>query len=177
MKIVSFYFFILILSIISFSCSNFSYNNVYENDFYLRGGKIGGKTWNDLLHFKRVSWYAGSTLLYDLYYTTLEEGSPFFAWPSADETRDLKSCQKHFIFLAHELDTLRISHQDVEKFIENAGFNRLNLTTFSNVIKTHPDFRRRFFQSYVISGRCSKSAHNNSISISLPNFDPIVISQ
>ena len=131
--------------------------------------------WDDALAFKRLSWYAGPALLYDIYYTTLQRESPFFGWASSDERRAIQECATSFLVMAHQLDSDRISHLDVEVFTQRAGFEKLNLTTFRNVIKTHPDFRRNFLQHYDIYGLCSQKTGQNSISLNLPNFDPVVM--
>ncbi len=166
----------IILSLILFlSCSNFSYHNVYENNFYLRGGQIGQKVWNDTLLFKRLSWYTESTLLYDIYYTTLQEDSPFFAWASSDEKKAIQECSASFLVMAYQLDSDRLSHLDIEVFTQRAGFGKLSLTTFRNVMKTHPDFRRHFLQHYEIYGLCSKNVDQNTILLSLPNFDSVIM--
>ena len=163
----------LCILFIILSCSNFVHNRTHKNTFHLRGGKAEGAQWHDHLIFKRISWYAEMTLLYDLLYTEIGTESPFFRWLSENEQKDLKQCPKSFVVISYQLDSDRLSHSQFENFTEQSSFQKIILTDFYNTIKMHPDFRRHFLHLYEVYALCAKNPSINSIYVNFPNFDPI----
>lgn len=168
----------LLVSILLISaCANLSKNQTLTEDFVVRGGKFGNQTWNDSLHFKRTSWYAELTLVYDLLMAQIEEQSPFWQWLSVSEKQTLLACKKHYVVVAYAQDSQKISHSQFKAYAAEAGYSSVALPQFANYMRLHPDFNQNSFHLYTVFGLCldNSSPKRENISLQFPNFTEVLI--
>ena len=164
---------IFAISIFIFSCSNFSTNLVRRGELPLKGGRYGNQEWNQVLPFKRLSWYQGMTLVFDLLYTKVEQGSPFYRWFSQSERETLEQCQDHYVVMSYELDSQNISRRKFLNKVEKFGHRRIYLGHFERYIQTHPGGESLSLSLYRTYGLCSRRHQKNDVILDFPGFKQV----
>ena len=172
-----FRFFLSLLIALSLqSCSGLSKNITKKGHLKINGGRYGDKSWSKNLAFRRISWYHGMTLMFDLLYTKLDKNNPFYNWLSMSERRSLESCQDHVIVMSYQFDSKRISKSMLLNGAQKMGYKALLLKDFARHLKMHPDFSSLTPSLYDVDALCHQTGNKQSIPLNFPGFKQVLIS-
>lgn len=158
------------------SCSHLSENLNKRGEVRLKGGYYGSAKWSDDLTFKRISWYKGLTLSFDLLHTKIDRSSRFYQWFSTSEKDSLARCKEYYIVAAYAHDDRLVSISDFISAANKSGYDHFNLSQFADYLKMHPDAGNLATNSYKFYGLCLRSASDGDyIRIQFPGFKEIII--
>lgn len=166
---------LLLILIISFSCSNLSKNIVKEDNFLLRNGTFTDKTWKEDLVFTRVSWFHELTLQLDVMMAHVAPQSAFNFWLSKDELDQMIKCGDSRVVLAYSLDTKDIPYSSLYEQLEKSGYTRFELIEFKKHILQHPDSQLNGFRLYHIFGICKKDPDHKPLIMNFPGYSEKLI--
>ncbi len=164
---------ILLVLLLTTSCSLTGRNIVQVNDFELAGGSVGNSSWKDELKLKRISWYQEMTMVFDVLLGEVTPNSPFYDWFSTSEKVSLKSCSKSYLALYYSSASEVISKNNFIKQASSQGFEKYVMNEFAGALRLHPQYITNSFQLYDIAIFCSKSNLGNSLKVEFPNFKTI----
>ena len=163
-------FFLLLLIITSCSYQG-SKNRISVSSSNFDGGIKNKKEWDESLKFKRISWYTGASLTYDLLIAELKADSNFRNWLSEGEEALVKECNKLFIGVIYSNVVDARSIVTITSQIEAMGTKRLTLPVFSRHLKGHASFPDRNLDQHRIIGFCSIPAIPKTTKvIEIPGF-------
>ena len=169
----SFLFLFLIL-FSSLNCSHFSKNQVKRSSFTVSGGRSAHESWSDALKFKRISWYREWSLVFDLFYTRLEENSPFYGWISPAEKNFLDKCQDHYIVMTYHPSSSVISHAFFLDGAARVGYERIFLNEFDKQLRMHPGLTFFSLPLYKIHALCrSGGSGGKALALDFPGFNRV----
>jgi hypothetical protein len=161
---------LLLMVIITLSCSNLSKNNVQEGKLVLKNGVFADKSWKEDLVFQRNSWFHELTLSFDLMLSPFSPQSSFNFWFSKDELDTIIKCADARVAMAYSLDTKDIPYSALYEQLEKSGFTRFELIEFKKQILAHPDAPLNGFRLYHIFGICKKTEDAKPLIINLPGY-------
>lgn len=164
--------YISILLLLS-SCALTGKNLVQTEDFEVYGGAVSGHKWDEVLIFKRASWYLEMTMIFDVLYAELDRDSKFYNWFSTSEKVSLKKCNKAFVTLFYAKNSDRVSKQDFLKQARSTGLDQIVVNDFEKGFKLHPQYIANSFQLYDISVFCRRDNREVPLKIEFPNFRPV----
>lgn len=164
---------LLILALLSSSCSLTGRNLVQENNFELAGGSIGSVSWDDELELKRFSWYQEMTMVFDVLIGEITPDSKFYNWFSTSEKVSLKRCSKSYLALYYSSASEVISKKSFLKQVKEQGLDQFILNDFTSALKLHPQYISNSFQLYDVAVLCSKDNLASTFSFEFPNFKSV----
>jgi hypothetical protein len=171
-------FIILVLLIISGCAAHKSYNKTATGRVMLTGGVYKNDSWNENLKFKRLSWYHGMTLYYDLLLWKADLDSPFAKWFSPQEKEFFVKCEKFLVSVAYSADPNKISHVMAREQMKLNGYDDVVINTFANYFKSHPSAVEWKISNYKVMGYCKRAPSRldpNSIQINFPGFKELEV--
>lgn len=140
----------------------------------LRGGVYKDESWTKPLKFKRMSWYHGVTLYFDVAIWKANLDSPFAKWFSASEKEFFTKCENLLVTVAYSADPSKISHVNFREQMKLNGYDDVILNTFAASLRSHPSAADwRLAQNYKIVGYCKRSPtriENGKLIINFPSF-------
>jgi hypothetical protein len=142
--------FILLIS----SCANWSKNFVKEGSLSFRGGIYQETRWSDHLTFKRTSWFQEMTLIYEVMLSDFSLSSPFSAWLSDSERRQIDDCASFKLALLYASDSGKASNAEFFSQMKAQGYERLQIQEFASHLRMHPDYERLALHLYRPYGLC-----------------------
>lgn len=166
---------LILVSLLSISCSNLSKNTVEEGRLLLKNGTFADKVWKEDLVLKRDSWYHELTLAFDLMLGTISPQSSFNFWFSKDELDNIIKCADFRVAMAYSMDTKEIAYSALYEQIEKAGFTRFEIPEFKKQILAHPDAQLYGFRLYHIFGICKKVQDLKPLIINFPGYSEKLI--
>lgn len=169
------YFWILILALLSVSCSNLSKNIVQDSNLILRNGTYNDKVWKEDLNFERESWYHELTLQIDIMMAHVTPQSAFNFWFSKDELDQMAKCGDSRVVLAYTLDTKDIPYSMIYDQIEKSGYTRFELLEFKKHLLQHPDSQVNGFRLYHIFGICKKDNDHKPLIMNFPGYSEKIV--
>ncbi|WP_372654001.1 hypothetical protein [Halobacteriovorax sp.] len=164
---------ILLIAILTSSCSLTGRNIVQENDFELTGGSVGEKIWKDDLELKRISWYQEMTMVFDVLLGEISEESPFYNWFSTSEKVSLKQCSNSYLALYYSSSSNVITKRSFLKQAKDQGYDQFVMNNFASALKLHPQYVTNSFQLYDVAILCSKSKREGPLRIEFANYRTI----
>jgi hypothetical protein len=157
------------------SCALTGKNLVQTEDFEIYGGAVSGHEWDEVLTFKRASWYLEMTMIFDVLYSELNKDSKFYNWFSTSEKVTLKKCRKSYITLFYAKNSDRVSKQDFLKQAKATGLDQIIVNDFKKAFKLHPQYIANSFQLYDVSVFCRRDNREVPLKIEFPNFRPVTL--
>ena len=142
------------MAIIAVSCSTLSRNQVKTGHLTLKGGVHHSQSWSDRLTFKRYSWFKELSLIFDLLIAPIERKSPFYAWFSSSEKERLARCPQALLYLTYAQDSKKIGRNHFLQQMEEFGYSRMALTSFTRHLRMHPNYYDLGLKSYRVAGLC-----------------------
>jgi hypothetical protein len=153
MKIVS----LGILALL-FGCATYkNYNQSTTGKVIYKGGFFQKDSWEDNMPMKRMSWYHGMTLYYDVIMWNADIKSNFSKWFSPTEKEYLEKCEKFIVTVGYSADPTKISHVNFREQMKLNGYDDIIINTFASFIKSHPSSIEWRFQNYKVLGYCKRS--------------------
>ncbi len=169
MKLFSFifWFFISLLS-----CSNLSHNQVRIDMIRFTGGIYRNQVWNNKLNFRRVSWYHGITMYFDMLYYSVDLDSPFYQWFGPVGAELAQNCSPLLVAVQYSSDSEKIAISDLKAQMEKNGLESVVLRDFGKALKSHPEYQRWNLRSYEVTGYCRRKSSENTedIILNFPGF-------
>lgn len=161
---------LLLLFFLFLSCSSGATRRpINTTEISIKGGNFKGDSWNDLLTFKRYSWYRDANLTHEVLLTTLSKNSPFYHW-TGEEKRSLEECQKLRIAMIYTSEKAVKKKIYLISQLEKSIGKQIPIFDFSSYIQAHPQFSDWKLGSHKVLGFCKKSSGVEKISISIPGF-------
>lgn len=169
MKASALYF---LLILVSACASTSSKNRIATHDITFKGGLKNKQVWDDSLDLKRISWFTGANLSYDLLIGELKLNSPFRNWLSESEGQLVASCEKLLVALIYADTNNARSVVTISSQIEDMGYKRLSLPVFSQHLQGHASFPDRNLDQHRIMGFCKQSglSPQKDYVIEIPGF-------
>lgn len=172
-------FFLLIVLLAVSSCAAYkTHNQTKKGSVILRGGVYEDESWDKALKLKRVSWYHGVSLYYDLLLWRANLDSPFAKWFSPQEKEFFTKCEDFIVTAAYSADPAKISHINAREQMKLNGYDDVVLNNFSNYLKSHPSANDWRLQNYKVIGFCKRapSRHGtDDLIINFPSFKQVEI--
>lgn len=163
---------LLLLALIG--CASYkSYNQTTTGKVVLRGGVHHKEHWDDSLVFKRMSWYHGMTLYFDVLVYQADPASPFTKWFSASEKEFFTKCENLLVTVAYSADPSKISHVSFREQMKLNGYDDVVLNTFSSYMRTHPSVSDWRMENYKVMGYCKRAPSRlatPNLGINFPSF-------
>jgi hypothetical protein len=156
--------------------SHKSYNQTTRGVVHLRGGVFHKEAWDETLVLKRMSWYHGMTLYYDVMSWKADADSPFSKWFSNSEKEFFTKCEHFLVTAAYAADPTKISHVNFREQMKLNGYDDVVLNTFASSLKSHPHVADWRFPNYKIMGYCKRSPSRldtSRLAINFPSFKQI----
>lgn len=150
-----------------------NYNQTTRGLVVYRGGVFHKKTWNENLVMKRMSWYHGMTLYYDVIIWNADLDSPFSNWFSPAEKEYFAKCENFIVAVGYSADPTKISHVNFREQMKLNGYDDVVINTFASYIKSHPSSIEWRFQNYKVLGFCKRSPTSmatDKLTINFPGF-------
>jgi hypothetical protein len=167
-------FFILIIVALLFGCAaHKNYNQTTTGRVVFTGGLYKDEIWNDHMIMKRMSWYHGMTLYYDVVLWKTSPESPFSKWFSPTEREYFSKCEHLIVTAGYSADPTKISHVNFREQMKLNGYDDVVISTFGNYIKSHPSSIEWRFQNYKVLGFCKRSPtrmNTSKLAINFPSF-------
>ena len=165
---------LFLITINLLSCARITQNTIQEGEFYFGEGRLGNILWEDSFRLKRVTFFSGFNMAYDILVGRFPEGTGYENWLNYREKKSLKNCPQFFIlgyFSGEGKDSVirSVVSQVVGRSGKELGFNHF----FEN-LSAHPDFIRNNFDLYTFRGICFESP-KDSIVISPTGFGMVDI--
>ena len=156
------------------SCTSYkTHNQTATGKVVMTGGIHGKETWGDKLVFKRMSWYYGMILYYDVLIYKADPASPFAKWFSESEKEYFNKCEKLLVTVAYSSDPSKISHVNFREQMKLNGYDDVVINTFASSLKSHPSSQEWRTANYKVLGYCKRSPsrlNSNSLGITFPSF-------
>lgn len=175
MKIV----FLLVAIMLSGCAAYKNFNQTTTSRVFIRGGIYKKESWEDVLTFKRMSWYHGVTLYYDALFYKADLDSPFSKWFSPAEKEFFTKCESFLVTVGYSADPTKISHVNFREQMKLNGYDDVVINNFASYLKTHPSANEWRFQNYKLMGFCKRSPSRlgtSNIAINFPSFRHLEIS-
>jgi len=172
------FLFLIILSLIAGCAAYKSYNQTTTGKVLLRGGIYQKETWDEVLRFKRMSWYHGMTLYFDAWVWKADPDSNFSKWFSASEKEFFGKCESVLVTLAYSADPTKISHVSFREQMKLNGYDDIAINTFASYLKSHPSAPDWKILNYKIVGFCKRSPSRmgtRGLAINFPSFSHLEI--
>lgn len=169
---------ILVLLAIAGCAAHKSYNKTATGKVYLTGGVYKEDSWDENLKLKRLSWYHGMTLYYDLLLWEAKLDSDFSKWFSAQEKEFFVKCEKFLVSVAYSADPNKISHVMAREQMKLNGYDDVIVNTFANYFKSHPSAVEWKLTNYKVTGYCKRSPTRldpKNIQINFPGFTQLEV--
>jgi len=170
-RLVLFYIVICIASLMVVSCAHLSDTIVKKGSWSIEGGKFDDKKWNDILSFRRVSWFQELTLVYDVFVADYRQDSNFNNWFSSFEKKQIEKCENFFIVVNYSQDSSKISHELFYQQMKQQGLEKIMIGGFFENFKMHSSYSAMSLKQYEVHGFCG--LNNNGISIVFPGFNRV----
>lgn len=155
-------------------CASYkSYNQTTTGRVVLEGGVYHKEHWSDRMVFKRMSWYHGMDLFFDVLVHRADPASPFAKWFSPTEKEFFTKCENLLITVAYSADPSKISHVNFREQMKLNGYDDVVLNTFSSYYKTHPSTIDWRMEHYKIMGYCKRAPSRlgtSKLGINFPGF-------
>ena len=155
------------------ACSSLSHNQISKTEVGFTSGVAQSNSWDDVLIFKRISWFYGVKLSFDLLYWQADQVSPFSQWFSADEKELLLKCYPLLIGVSYSGDGDNFSQAMMKMEMEKNGFKNVSVSEFARNLKSHPHYFKWNLKRYKVEGFCrsqEKSIKGRYVYISVPGF-------
>ena len=155
-----------------------TYNQTTTGRVNFYGGVYLKENWNDALKFKRMSWYHGMTLYYDVMVWKANLASPFSKWFSPSEKEFFTKCEDFLVTVGYSADPSRISHVNFRQQMNLNGYDDVVINSFAYHLKSHamaPEWR---INNYKIMGYCKRAPtrmNTKSLAINFPSFEQLEI--
>lgn len=170
---------VALLLFVTVGCAAYkSYNQEATGRVILRGGYYKKESWPDSLVLKRMSWYHGMTLYYDILLWKADPSSPFAKWFSPTEMELFDKCENLLVTAGYSADPNKISHVNFREQMKLNGYDDIVLTNFSTYLRGHPSAPDWRLQNYKILGYCKRSPttlENANLIINFPGFKQLEI--
>lgn len=150
-------------------------NKVEFGEVRFFGGVYKKDKWDDILVFKRQSWFESLILNFDLLTHKVSKHHPFYKWFSETEKQVISKCSTFFVGLYYAPNSQLISNVMFYEQLSIAGFQRVSLNSYAKHLKNHPTYSDWKLQNYKIDGFCSKLPVSK-INISFPSYSEIELS-
>jgi hypothetical protein len=159
------------------SCAAYkTHNQTTTGKVRLRGGVHEKDAWNDVLLLRRMSWYHGMTLYFDVLIWDANIDSPFAKWFSPTEREFFTKCEKLLVTAGYSADPTKISHVSFREQMKLNGYDDVVLNTFAAALKSHPSANDWRLQNYKILGYCKRSPSRmgtRKLAINFPSFNQL----
>jgi hypothetical protein len=168
----------LLMALLVGCASHDSYNQRTSGKVVFRGGVYKKKGWNDPLEFKRMSWYHGMTLYYDVILWKADPESPFAVWFSPAEKEFFTRCESLIVTAGYSADPTKISHVNFREQMKLNGYDDVVINSFANYLKAHPSAQDWRLQNYKVMGYCKRSPtrlNTSNLAINFPSFRQLEI--
>ncbi len=140
------------------SCAAYkNYNQTTTGKVIYRGGVHQKLLWDDSMLMKRMSWYHGMTLYFDVILWKADPNSPFSNWFSAAEKEYFSRCESLIVTAGYSADPSKISHVNFREQMKLNGYDDVVINSFASFIKSHPSSIEWRFQNYKVLGFCKRS--------------------
>lgn len=150
-----------------------NYNQTTTGEVVYKGGVFQKKTWDDNMPMKRMSWYHGMTLYYDVIIWNADQDSPFSNWFDPAEKEFFNKCENFLVTVGYSADPTKISHVNFREQMKLNGYDDVVINTFAGFIKSHPSSIEWRFQNYKVLGFCKRSPtrmNTSNLAINFPGF-------
>ncbi len=168
--------FLLVLVTLASCAAYKTYNQTTTGKVRLRGGVHEKESWNDVLLFRRMSWYHGMTLYYDALLWRASLDSPFALWFSPTEREFFTKCESLLVSAGYSADPSKISHVAFREQMKLNGYDDVVLNNFASALKSHPSASDWRLQNYKVMGYCKRSPtrmNGRKLSINFPSFNQL----
>ena len=167
-------FSLLLIAFMMAGCAAYkNYNQTTKGKVFIRGGIYKEESWDDVMTFRRMSWYHGVTLYYDALFYKADLDSPFSKWFSPSEKEFFTKCEDFLVTVTYSADPTKISHVNFREQMKLNGYDDVIINTFASYLKVHPSANEWRFQNYKIMGFCKRSPSRlgtDHIGINFPSF-------
>jgi len=148
--------YLIFLSIVGCAAHK-NYNQTTTGQVTYKGGIYKKMVWDDNLSMRRMSWYHGMTLYFDVILWKADSDSPFSNWFSATEKEYFSKCESLIVTAGYSADPSKISHVSFREQMKLNGYDDVVINTFAGYIKSHPASIDWRFQNYKVLGFCKRS--------------------
>lgn len=142
------------------------------------GGAYKKEYWNDHLFMKRMSWYHGMTLYYDVIIWNADPDSNFAKWFSAAEKEYFGKCENFLVTIGYSADPTKISHVSFREQMKFNGYDDVVINNFAGYVKAHPSAIEWRLQNYKVIGFCKRSPtrmETTNLAINFPGFKQLEV--
>jgi hypothetical protein len=166
--------FLLLILLGVAGCAGYkTYNQTTTGKVDFRGGIYQKESWQDVLTFKRMSWYHGMTLYYDSMFYHADPASPFSNWFSATEKEYFTKCEKLLVTVTYSADPSKISHVNFREQMKLNGYDDVVITNFAAYLRNHPAAADWRTVGYKFMGYCKRAPTRlgtTNLAINFPGF-------
>lgn len=164
----------LLLSLFT-SCAHRAYNQIVEGHIKMTSGVYKDKQWIESWEFKRISWYHGANVAFELVISPLDANSPYRNWLELD-SQAVASCKSLLISFQYSVGPQKISYALVNEQMKSNGYNEVVLTNFFTQLRMHPDMEQMRLKMYQLKAYCNNSNDiKNELNIFLPGYQTKII--
>lgn len=171
---------LVVMLVLVSSCAAYrTFNKTAQGNVRFPGGVHRDESWDDVMIFKRASWYHGMTLYYDALLYVADPESPFSKWFSTSERDYFQRCENLLVTVNYSADASKISHVMFREQMRLNGYDDVVVNTFAASIKTHPGFQAWNLQNYKILGYCKRRpavvGDRENLLVTFPSFKELRI--
>ncbi|MCO4754225.1 MAG: hypothetical protein KC478_07070 [Bacteriovoracaceae bacterium] len=146
-------------------------NRVQTNEVIVPGGVYKDKTWDDRLNFKKVSFFQGANIYYEILIGEVEKGSPFYSWMGNNENQAL-ACDEFYVVMLYRNPTKDINHASVVEQLRGPNREIIEIPSFKRNFQEHFIASEMNFKGHVVKGLCDRSMGKlDELSIFIPGFE------
>jgi len=171
--------FILLFVLLITGCASYkSYNQTTTGRVAFRGGVYKKETWDETLFAKRMSWYHGVTLYYDVILWKADLSSSFSKWFSPAEKEFFSKCENLIVTAGYSADPTKISHVNFREQMKLNGYDDVVINNFAAYLRGHPSSNDWRLQNYKIFGYCKRAPtrmNTQNLAINFPGFNQLEI--
>ena len=169
---------ILLLLAVSGCAVYKSYNKTTKGAVNFRGGSFKDQTWDQTLKMRRLSWYHGMSLYYDMLLWKADIDSPFAQWFSPSEKEFFVKCETFLVSVSYSADPQKISHVLAREQMKLNGYDDVVVNTFASYLKSHPSAVEWKLENYKVIGYCKRAPSrlgSNDLLINFPGFTELEV--
>ncbi len=163
MKINQYLLIILFGTIIS--CSSNSINQVTTGEFYIHAKG------DEMLPFKRASWFQEITMVYDIMAHKIDKNSSLYLLMDESEKKEILQCSEFYLVLLYAPIGGRLKTSELWSNFTNKNLKRVSLASLKKHITMAPQYIQQGLIQYEIQGGCKITS--SLISLQVPGFQAL----
>ena len=166
-------FLLLVIAQIISACSSNTISYVKEGSFTVKEGREGINRWNSKLHFKRLSFLNGMTMVFDVLASENLKESKFKKWFSDRERKEIESCAYPIYVGIFSGRDFLMDTDDILNEVLKKGGKIMSSYGFIKNFSFHPSYKRNSFNIYRFEAICF--SEEKKLELIVPGFEVVYL--